>query len=403
MAIRRLGIALSLICLVGCSLSQSGDTSPEPISSDPTPSLSTTYPTINCLSSATRVANDQEFLQPNFTAEILFSTSPDASKVQRVFPAGTQQIYAIWGYANMREGQIIRKEWYCDGEPWLYQEGPWDLDRYGSDGQIKDISIFDFDQGIQAGSYDLYLYIDDQPQSISEVGHLNSFRIVDPWPVEPIASPDGMSIALVKNLGTLIIQDPNGQEQELLTTGEISSMAWVPTTNAIVYTDRDRTQQRIEAHTVGRRDELWIVNVETKSKYRIGEAEENYHSAQVSPDGRFLALLSGTGYGDALFVDLSLVIMELDQDLQRAAIFTLVDFPGFQANISEDDLRDYVIPVSFEDAERPGRWLNATQLLVGLEWLGVGPQDEFTGIYLLDLDTMKAERIGELFEESQGL
>ncbi len=180
-------------------------------------------------------------------------------------------------------------------------------------------------------------------------------------------------------------------------------MAWIPTTNAIVYSDRDRTQQLIEAHTVGRRDELWIVNTETKSKNRISEAEENFHSANASPDGRYLALLSGTGYGDALFVDLNLVIMELDQDLQRAAIYTLVDFTGFQTNINKDDLRDYVIPVSSEDAERPGRWLNATQLLVGLEWLGVGPQDEFTGLYLLDIRTMKAVRIRDLFEESQGL
>ena len=204
---RLIWIALSLIFLAGCSKSLSIDT---PSRSSST--LSTHTPTVNSLSTATRVANDQQFQQPNFTAEILFSTAPDASKTQRVFPVGTQQIYAIWGYANMGEGLIIRREWYRDGAPWLYKEEPWNLDQYGSDGQINDISIFDFDQGIQAGTYDLQLYIDDQPQSISEIGHLNSFRVVDPWPVDPLPSPDGMSIALVKNLGTLIIQGPNGQE-----------------------------------------------------------------------------------------------------------------------------------------------------------------------------------------------
>src|SRR6185503_11153515 len=71
--------------------------------------------------------------------------SSDARSVvgQSAFPAGTKEVFAIWTYQNMHAGVMIKREWFLNGKPWLLREGPWDFAKYGEDGVVRDISIYE--------------------------------------------------------------------------------------------------------------------------------------------------------------------------------------------------------------------------------------------------------------------
>jgi hypothetical protein len=81
------------------------------------------------------------------------------------FSAGTEIIYAIWDYAGMAPDDQIRRIWIRDDLIWLPREEKWDWEKYGADGTVRDLSIFDFEgEGLQSGSYRLQLYLNDTLQ-----------------------------------------------------------------------------------------------------------------------------------------------------------------------------------------------------------------------------------------------
>jgi hypothetical protein len=130
-----------------------------------------------------------------FSPTISFYLEPDPQKSQRVYPSGIRQIFAIWDYANMKEGLVFRREWYIDEELILAQEEKWDFSRYGSKGTISDVTIHNFEEGLEPGLYSLRLYINGQEQTLTTLKSQASFRVVRESSPSPAIAPDGSKIA----------------------------------------------------------------------------------------------------------------------------------------------------------------------------------------------------------------
>jgi hypothetical protein len=116
---------------------------------------------------------------PSFSHTINFAETADVSKATRSFHQGTTTIYALWAYSNMTDGLIFRRDWYRDGTLWKTKEDVWSLAKYGANGTVTFISIYDMQKGLPNGHYELKLYINNQPQfSTSDDPALRSFDIV---------------------------------------------------------------------------------------------------------------------------------------------------------------------------------------------------------------------------------
>jgi hypothetical protein len=320
---------------------------------------------------------------PWFSPVISFSLEPDPQKTQRVFPSGIQQIFAIWDYANMKDGLVIRKEWYKDEDLIQAQESKWDFQRYGSKGTISDISINDFESGLNPGLYSLRLYIDGQEQTLTTLKGQASFRIVREISPSPVTAPDGSKIAMVPEPRTLSIQNENGVIAQVFKGQEIARLAWFPDSQNIIVSNRDRSKQDLSGNTEGAREELWIINTESGLRSRIATPEENLHMPLISPNGHFVAAVSGSGRLNACEADLSVVLIELDNNLSRVAIHNLFDFVGLP------EYKYLPIPINHPSVPLPGNWLGDSQFSVALKFpCSSGVSD---GVYLFNLETWQVE------------
>jgi hypothetical protein len=328
-----------------------------------------------------RVTHTPKSQPPSFSG-LYFTSAPEAMEYPLVFPCGTREVYAVWEYSNMREGLMVRREWSYDGELWLVREEPWDFQKYGESGEVTDVFIYDYDNGLEPGSYNLDLYIDG---NLVEAGF--GFRVLG-WIVDPLPSPNGSRIASVERPGTLIIQDANGRRHRLLETDEIAEVTWFPDGKHLIYTNVDRSLQENQRNSMGLRFELWVVNVKTKERHRLSTAEERLWKPLVSPDGRYLAAIVGTGWGDACLHDKGLVFLFLDRALQRVAKYKVEDFYGIVSGDPNDTWTIY-----------PGKrnWIDSVSFQV--ELLNICLPEFEEGVYRLDLATLHAEKIGELGEE----
>jgi hypothetical protein len=332
-----------------------------------------------------------ESSQPWFSPMITFATEPIRAKAQRVFPAGTRQVFAFWTYVNMRSGLMVRRDWYRNGELWLTREEAWDFAKYGATGVISDVSVYDLEQGLEPGRYTLKLSIDDRVQDILERQGNIAFEVLKRNGSISLASPVGSRAALIDDPKELIIVDPDGTRRRLLVADEISSAAWLPDSLHLIYSNRDRSRQRLSAGTFGIRDELWIADVVSGEHHSIGTAEENLHTPVPSPDGRYVAVVSGTGWFDACLVDWTIAIVELDNTFHRTRLYRLADFKGLPANLG-NDVRIYAD--TSQDLPAPGLWRDNSQLTVRLTWTCT--TDNPAGDYVLDLATLEARKVSSL-------
>jgi hypothetical protein len=334
-------------------------------------------------------------LKPTFGRDVYFATSPELAGSQIVFPFGTPQIYAIWSYSNMHEGLTVRREWYLDDVLWLVREEPWDFSNYGANGFVKDISIYDFDNGLAPGIHQLKLYIDgqEQPLGYSEAVSSASFVVSEPSIESPIISPDWSMAAVVEPPGTLTIQSvADAQDtRTILTVDEISSLAWYPDGTHIVFSIRDRSNQNPLYGRVGFVDELWIVNLAFGESYPLSDQNgqisgKNLHDPHISPDGQFMAAIEGSGWADACYVASNLWVKQLAFKNDR-----LIESYSYY-------IHSFDLPAASETGdiyvERIIGWDSPTLLKVVLKWTCT--QESLDGIYLLDLSTLTAEKIGEL-------
>ena len=340
----------------------------------------TESPTLTPPSSTTTT----QTIQPGFSNIIYFSYEPGVSIAQRVFPLGTRQVFVAWEYRNMREGLKIRKVWYRNSQVWFIQDDQWDFKRYGSDGTIEDVTVYDFEKGLSEGTYWLRLYIDGIEQTSTQYRDRESFRILTEKPLDLVTSPDGSSQAFLKDPRTLIIQDQNGNQNLFSMKHEIASLAWFPDSKHIIMSIRDRTRQDLSASPSNARDELWIIESDSGLRVRISTPDENLHLPSVSPDGHFVVAISGTGQYEACKADLSLSVIELDENYNRISIQDLDRFAGFPFEKTKP------FPINHPAIPLPGKWIDKNRLAITIKFpCTSGDKD---GVYILDLHTWQVEK-----------
>ncbi len=274
-----------------------------PMSPTPTPVPPTTYPVFYNARTA---------------------SSPDDSTQSSSFPAGTKAVHAIWDYQNMRAGLLVRREWYWNDQLWLKREEAWDFGKYGANGTIRDVSIYDNDTGLNSGGYQLRLYIDNVLQPISPgvsspVTEWITFNIgldnIDSdeftagygsldsqWGVEVY----GQKRIVLKNVLT-------GTSTEIYRALEVPYVSWFEDSKHFLFVDRDRSEQK-HPMTLGIRDHLWIVDVPSGIMRRVYKSDTSFRGRWgpvPSKDGRYIASLEGSGWGDACFMDSRLIFLSL--------------------------------------------------------------------------------------------
>ena len=360
------------------------------ISIDQTPTPTQAPPTLTSLPEPTTTPIATEIPaadRPTFSNVSFYRTSVRPAECgetyQRTFPARILQVHARWDYDNMRAGLLVHREWYSNGELWAKYDEPWDFVKYGAKGTVHDMPIYDFDAGLEPGNYELRLYIDGQPQfdAESKIG----FVVDKDWSLEAV-SPNSQLTAVISEPQKLMIRESTGTKWELARAHDIASIAWFGDGKHILYADADWSGTR-NCTVIGIRYTLWIVDAADSQQHQIGADAENLHDPLLSPSGKYITAVSGSGYADGCGADMRLAWLALDSNFQQIGSFRLQDFSGIPTT-PEDTV---IYPVGH------GRWRDATHFEIGLDWVICGDlANNPHGIYSLDMENKQATRIGDL-------
>lgn len=351
---------------------------PEPPATEtPTPTIAAS---ITPISSATIPAPvtaipTQVLPTPQFS-NARFSIDPSNNIFQTTFPARTRQIYAVWDYQNMREGLNIRRDWYYNDVLWITREEPWDFSKYGANGTISNISVYELDVGLESGNYRLELYIDLQPQPIGE-GVWPQFTIAPSREATRVTSPNGQWVADVDDPKKLLLRDTGKNVRELFSGDEIVNLTWLPDSQHLLFANRDRTHQQGQTN-FGIQDDLWIVEIISGETNLLYQDTGFFGELVISPEGHYVASITGTGFGDACFVSSQLIFFEFASDFRSARTIKQEQFRGIP------EARDSVVyPVE------AGVWQNENKYLVNLTGTCNIDSNQM-GAYVFDLPRMRA-------------
>jgi hypothetical protein len=376
-----------VIFLTGCTFNVQVLT-PPPTAASKTPSTpSVTQPsatpvaTISATAALPSVGFTPTTSEPIFYGS--YSSSDSRSAVgQSAFPAGTKRVFVLWTYQNMHEGVMIKREWFLNGKPWLLREEPWDFAKYGEDGVMRDISIFEDEFSLPPGVYQLKMYIDNVLQPIGRFmgGQPETWLNFEILPTESISeslAPNSQWKAVVLGGHVLIIRDGNGTPTELFDGREIPYLAWFPNSQHILFVDRERSEPAGTREAI--RDDLWIVDIlsqETNLVYESDTALGIGNGFVISPYSNHIASTEGSGSGDACFVDTRLIFFEIASDYRSMKVLRQEQFDGLP-NLPDssvyptevgrwEDEGQYVVPLSVTctlNKGLPGTYVfNMTQL-----------------------------------------
>ena len=155
----------------------------------------------------------------------------------------------------------------------------------------------------------------------------------------PRYQPEGESIGFITADGGLAWLDGAGTLREIVPASLlppnniIQDFDWTPDGQHIVYTLADETD-RIFGSTLGILYSVWIVGIDGSSPEKLAEGGRN---VGVSPDGQTVAMLTGSGYGDACMVDQQMSFLRLGPDMRSAEVVdvkNLTGYPNFTAGES---------------------------------------------------------------------
>lgn len=293
---------------------------------------------------------------PVFTGPIRFTTDPNNPGAQRSFPADVQEIWAVWDYSGMSDGDLIRRVWYLNGQPWLAREEAWNFARYGASGTVRDISIYDYETpgGLQAGEYRVQLFINGVEQIPLDATDQVAFSIGAGGAEDDVAfpSPDLSRTAILQPSGTLLLSDSDGSTRPLAQAGEITDVEWFPDGQHLLYVTFDGGN----GSPLDRMWDMWVVNVDTGQAWQINQPDERLHDPAIVPQGDVIAVVAGTNYGDAGLIDRQLAFVFLTLDLQRSAVVYAAEFQGIP-----DDSAGSVHPIPTDDLPLPGEWVSIAE------------------------------------------
>jgi hypothetical protein len=381
-------LLIVVFLISGCSFNVDVIT-PIPEQADATPSatmIASPLPTISVTVEAppvgfTPVSSDPVF----YNASVSLEQSGAPARIG--FPTGTKQVFATWHYRNMRAGLTIKREWYLNGEPWLLREEPWDFEKYGAAGVMSDISIYDLDAGLPEGLYQLKVYINNvlQPIGVNTPGGPETFMIFEILREElttDVPAPNSQWSAGVSFGNRLVIRDVTGSPTEIFAGREISYVAWLPDSQHVLFVDRDRSGQ-VANLLVGVRDELWIADVLSREVISLYQSDTTLGSTgglYPSPNGKYVAGISGSGFGDACFMDSQVIFFEMAGDYKSVKVIKQKQFSGVPRGADK-----VIYPVAV------GTWESNTQYRVPLN--GTCDTDpSLMGLYLFDIPSLKANQ-----------
>ncbi len=85
-------------------------------------------------------------------ANLRFSDAGNGASITR-FAAGTKEVFALFDYANVPASAQIQRVWYLNDEIYAERTEAWNSAIYGSNGTVRDVSIFDLENGLPSGNY----------------------------------------------------------------------------------------------------------------------------------------------------------------------------------------------------------------------------------------------------------
>ena len=304
--------------------------------------------------------------------------NPNEPAGRTSFPAGMKRIYVVWNYQNMHSGLTVKREWYLDGKLWLQREEPWDFAKYGAFGTVQDISIYDDVVGLPSGAYQLKIFIDGLLQPIGNPTSggaelFFNFEIQPEGAFTAAASPDFKHNAIILGGKRLIVRDQSGTPTTLYTARtQISAMVWLPDSQHILFINHDPSG-----------DELWTVDILSLDTALLVQSDTSLGVTTgliLSPDGHFVATSEGSGNGDACFVSLHLLFVEMGADYRGARVFYQKQFSG--------------LPVNADSSIYPtvaGNWQSNTQYVSPIDVTCV-TDESLKGDYLFDLLSLTATK-----------
>jgi len=180
----------------------------------------------------------------------------------------------------------------------------------------------------------------------------------------------------------IVLDDLHGKTTELYSGNAIPYIYALPDNKHILFVDRDCSGQQ-PGSPIGMRDGLWLAEIPSGALHLLYESGTTFAGRagpQVSPDGRFIASLEGSGFGDACMIDSRLIFLELADDLKSVKPVTQEQFAGFPSSTE-----GFVFPV--ED----GEWKSSDLYLVTLD--GTCAVDKSTmGPYLFNASNRTVAR-----------
>jgi hypothetical protein len=278
---------------------------------------------------------------------------------------------------------------------WVEKEEAWDFAKYGASGTVRDISIYDLDAGLEPGEYLLTLYIDGVEQTLAQSGDTDGFTIVAgaggaQSSDQEFPGKDGRKAVLTDNATTLMIVEANGQENALTVEDEIVTVQWFPDGVHILYVTLDRGNAP-QGPTFDWKWQMYIGDTSTFDRWLISGDNTQLHDPAISPDGSVIAVITGSGYGDAGVVDQGLAFIYLNTSYQPSGDpVSAHEFDGIPP-----DSGGIVYPVQTDSQPLPGVWVSPTQFQAMMA--KTFQEENFEeGIYAFFILERMAQRIGDL-------
>jgi hypothetical protein len=168
---------------------------------------------------------------------------------------------------------------------------------------------------------------------------------------------------------------------------------WFPDSRLIAYIRPDRSEQQFFPATIGLKTELHFVDSETGDNWQIGDSGKVYQHPVISPNGVYIALQTGTEYGDAGFFDRGLEVIALTADYQLESTRSLLEF--VPAMDDPNQFGNYY-PTDLPGLFLPGVWDSDTVLRVAID--ATGPPEEMTlrGVYRMDAASGVGTKVADL-------
>jgi hypothetical protein len=94
-----------------------------------------------------------------------FASSSDG-EAQTNFSLETQEVYALWEYEGMEASDSVKRMWYLNEQLYVEKSEAWDMATYGPSGTVRDVFLYDYIDGIDAGQWRIEIYLNDVQEMV---------------------------------------------------------------------------------------------------------------------------------------------------------------------------------------------------------------------------------------------